>query len=117
MTAHCGKQAEFVNSMLTASIDYAKDLPEKQSVEAFYESQKAYWETVQQKFSDNAKDTYDLWNQTSEKITGLLQGDAEMAQAKPAKTARSAPSRKKAAPKKDSPAPETASEASEASQA
>ena len=98
ISTHYGKQAEFVNAMFTESLNYAKGLPETKSVEALYEGQKAYWESMQQKFSDNARDTYELWNQTSEKISGLLNSGEDVSQAKPAKTARSASSRKKVAP-------------------
>jgi len=57
MSTLCEKQAALVNSVMTESIDYAKDLPSQKSAETFFESQKAYWESMQQKISDNAKDS------------------------------------------------------------
>lgn len=104
MSTLCEKQAALVNSVMTESIDYAKDLPSQKSAETFFESQKAYWESMQQKISDNAKDSFDIWSEASEKITGLLQSAAPVDIAVPTKSAKAEPA-KAARPAAAAPAP------------
>ncbi|TVZ39717.1 phasin protein [Alteromonadaceae bacterium 2753L.S.0a.02] len=112
------KQTELVNDMVADGIEYAKGVGGYQSVESLYSAQKQYWESLQNKISNNAKDALALLNESQEKIGEVIQESATWLDSKatpvaskaslPKKASKPAAKKKaapKAAPKQEETAP------------
>lgn len=119
------KQTDLINNMVADGVELARELAGNTSADAIYSAQKSYWESVQDKLSANARDSFELLSETQEKVGDMLQesfswsgwnAPAEEAPAKPQaakpaakKAAKPAASRKKPAPKPAVTSPETES--------
>jgi phasin family protein len=68
------KQTSLFTGMMNDGIEYAKDLASQKDLAGIYETQKTFAEGLQEKMMENAKDTYALMTDTSEKVTEVVNG-------------------------------------------
>lgn len=68
------KQTSLFTTMLNDSIGYAKELASQKDLAGVYETQKSYAEGLQEKVVSNAKETYALMTDTSEKVSEVFNG-------------------------------------------
>lgn len=102
------KQTALFTTMMNDGIEYAKEMAAQKDLAGFYETQKSYAEGLQEKVVSNAKETYELMTDTSEKMSELFSGafseikKFEAVATPPAPKAKAkakAPAKPKAAPK------------------
>lgn len=67
------KQSGLMSDMWNDGISYARDLSDKKDVRSFYESQKEYWDGVQEKLNSTARDSYTLLTEAQGEMSRLLQ--------------------------------------------
>jgi hypothetical protein len=67
------KQTAFFNDLMEKGINYSRDLPEQRDFQSLLNWQQSYWESVQEKFSENAKESFALLSEAQEKLIGLYE--------------------------------------------
>ncbi len=68
------KQTSLFTGMMNDGIEYAKDLASQKDLAGIYETQKTYAEGLQEKMMTNAKETYEIMTDTSEKVSEIVNG-------------------------------------------
>ena len=111
------KQTNLVNDVMSESLEYAQGVSKpNMDVDSFVERQTAYWESLRDKLTSNAQDSYEVISQAQGRVGELLQGawDVNLGDFTPA-----APAAKTAAPvaKKKTAAKKTATKAKSAAKA
>lgn len=67
------KQATFFNDLMENGMDYSRDLSDKRDFQSLLSWQKSYWETIQEKLNENARESFALFSQAQEKMIGLYE--------------------------------------------
>lgn len=71
--ALAGKQTGLMSDMWNDGLNYAKDLSDKRDVTSFYDSQKDFWEGVNNKVNSTACDSYEVLTEAQEEWGKLMQ--------------------------------------------
>ncbi len=67
------KQTAFFNDLVEKGMDYSRDLPDKKDFQSLLNWQQSYWGAVQEKFTENAKESFALLSEAQEKLIGLYE--------------------------------------------
>lgn len=67
------KQTTFFNELMEKGIDYSRDLSDKRDFQSLLNWQQSYWETVQEKLTENARESFALFSEAQEKMIGLYE--------------------------------------------
>lgn len=67
------KQTTFFNDLMEKGMDYSRDLSDKKDFQSFLNWQQSYWETVQEKLTENARESFALFSEAQEKMIGLYE--------------------------------------------
>ncbi len=112
------KQTDLINDVMSESLEYAQGVTKPNTdVDSFVERQTAYWESLRDKLTSNAQDSYEVISQAQGRVGELLQGawDVNLSDF----VAPAAPAAKTAAPaaKKKTAVKKTATKAKSAAKA
>lgn len=67
------KQTTFFNDLMEKGMDYSRDLSDKRDFQSLLNWQQSYWETVQEKLTENARESFALFSEAQEKMIGLYE--------------------------------------------
>lgn len=67
------KQTDLMSDVWNDGVNCARGISDKRDVESLYATQKDFWDTVNQKVSSTAKDSYALLTEAQEKMSELIQ--------------------------------------------
>lgn len=67
------KQTAFLNDLMEKGMDYSKDLSDKKDFQSLLNWHQSYWSTVQEKFTENAKESFALFSEAQERLIGLYE--------------------------------------------
>lgn len=67
------KQTTFFNDLMEKGMDYSRDLSDKRDFQSLLNWQQSYWETVQEKLTENARESFALFSEAQERMIGLYE--------------------------------------------
>lgn len=67
------KQTAFFNDLMEKGMDYSRDLSDKRDFQSLLNWQQSYWESVQEKLAENARESFALFSEAQEKMIGLYE--------------------------------------------
>lgn len=67
------KQTAFFNDLMEKGMDYSRDLSGKRDIQSLLNWQQSYWESVQEKLTENARESFALFSEAQEKMIGLYE--------------------------------------------
>ena len=67
------KQTAFFNDLMEKGMDYSRDLSDKKDFQSLLDWQQSYWGSVQEKLTENARESFALFSEAQEKMIGLYE--------------------------------------------
>ena len=67
------KQTAFFNDLMEKGMDYSRDLSDKKDFQSLLDWQQSYWGSVQEKLTENARESFALFAEAQEKMIGLYE--------------------------------------------
>ena len=67
------KQISFITKLMDESLGYSKTMAESKDMESLYSTQKACWQSIQDKMTDNAKESFVLITDAQKQFVDLCE--------------------------------------------